>query len=1013
MTSEERLPGFVQNRLPWIVGAAALVVFLLTLNQWISLRSLTVVSKVSGWDLELPAVWPLFFTLTYPFRFLPASIQPIALNLFSLVCATLTVVLLARSVALLPQDRTHDQRIRERSEFSLLSISLAWVPVVLAAGALAFQLTFWEHATSITGEMLDLLCFAYVIRCMLEYRISHDDRWFAKMAFVYGLAVTNNWAMIGFFPLFLGAVIWIKGIRFFDPGFLVKTALYGMAGLLLYLVLPMVWTINGGEYSFWEVLKANLLNQKLYLIDQKFYRNRALLLGLTSVLPVILIGIRWRTHEGETNAAASFLTNLAFRVIHLFFLGACLWIAFDPKYSPRELGLGLSYLTFYYLSALVIGYYSAYALLVFSETPRRGRIQESSMAKLINPLVRYATLAAVLLVPAGLLYKNFAKVRADNGAILKAFAEHVAQSIPSAPAYLFSDEESALALVQAHLRAIGKASDYTFVSTRRLENRAFNKKMRERYGQRWPLGAADDEELAAPVSQPALQEMVKGLASSNVVTYLHPSFGYFFEVVYPRPHGESYRLQPFKPQEYLAPALTAEQLSVNERHWKDSGEYLQRIKAVKGRGSVDATWVAKYYSRALNTWGVELQRHGKIAEAAPLFAEAYELNTNNIPARMNRELNESIQAGTTPVPLAGKTLDERFGGYRSWDAILADNGPFDHPDFCQPFGNNLLSQGQYRQAALQFSRVAHHQPTNFSARLGFVKCLASGNWLDDAMAELQRMDRDFPRPTEAEKVELARVRAGAFYGRGELAKAEEILKNARQEMPEQTALSESMFEFYRVTGNVTNALAVINQQLNKTPTNTVIHLQKAELLLSVGDFKAAHESLDRLLAMAPKNAPANLMQAFAHMQQSEHDKAIAVLDRLLRDDSENVQALLYKGIAHFQKGELDKSRDAFDAILSQDPDHQLALRNRAVLHLKAKRWGEAKDDYERLRKLAPKSHSVMYGLAEIAAEEGENAEAIRFYEAYLKYAPQEGGAELEEEKKRVRERIEQLRNPSK
>src|SRR5687768_6714580 len=78
MTSEERLPGFVQNRLPWIVGAGALVIFLLTLNQWISLRSLTIVSRVAGWDLELPAIWPLFFTLTYPFRFLPASIQPIA-----------------------------------------------------------------------------------------------------------------------------------------------------------------------------------------------------------------------------------------------------------------------------------------------------------------------------------------------------------------------------------------------------------------------------------------------------------------------------------------------------------------------------------------------------------------------------------------------------------------------------------------------------------------------------------------------------------------------------------------------------------------------------------------------------------------------------------------------------------------------------------------------------------------------------------------------------------------------
>ena len=1013
MTSEERLPGFVQNRLPWIVGAGVLVVFLLTLNQWINLRSLTVVSKVAGWDLELPAVWPLFFTVTYPFRFLPASIQPIALNLFTVACATLTVLLLARSVALLPQDRTHDQRIRERSEFSLLSIPFAWVPVVLACGALAFQLTFWEHATSITGEMLDLLCFAYVIRCLLEYRISHDDRWFTKMGFVYGLAVTNNWAMIGFFPLFLGAVIWIKGVRFFDPGFLARTVLSGLAGLLLYLVLPAIWTINGSDYSFWQVLKANLAHQKMFLLDQKVFRNRALLLGLTSVLPVILIGIRWRTHEGDTNVAASMLTNLAFRVIHLFFLVACIWIVFDPKYSPRELGLRLSYLTFYYLGALVIGYYSGYALLVFSETQRRGRVQESPLGKLINPLVRYAIVAAVVLVPCGLLYKNFAKVRADNGAILRVFAERVTQSIPPAPAYLFADEDSALALVQAHLQARGKAKDYVFVSTRNLEKGAFNRKMRKQYGERWPLGVQNDDDVTGPVAQPELQVMARGLASSNVVSYLHPSFGYFFEVLYPRPEGESYRLLPFKPEEYLPPALTAEQLNANDSHWKNSGDYFGRIKELRKRDSNDANWVASYYSRAMNTWAVELQRHGRINEAGPLFAQAYELNTNNIPARVNRDFNHAIQAGRGVVPVAGKTLEERFGEYRTWDRILADNGPFDHPDFCEPFGSSLLSQGLYRQAALQFSRVIHYQPTNIVARVGFVKCLMGGNWFDQGMAELQQIDKDFPRPSEAQKVELARVRAGLLYAQGEVNKAEETLKNAREEMPEQTALSESMFEFYRATGNLSNALAVINQQLNKTPTNTTIHLQKAELLLSARDFKGAHESLNRVLTMAPKNEPAHLLQAFAHIQAAEYDKAIAVLDRLLRQNSDNLQALIYKGIAHFQRGEMEASREAFDSVLSQEPDHQVGLRNRAVLHLKAKRWGEAKEDYERLRKLVPRSPSVMYGLGEIAAEEGKNAEAIRYFEAYLKYAPQEGGEDLEDEKKRVQERIGQLRNPSK
>jgi tetratricopeptide (TPR) repeat protein len=1012
MSSESNRTGFVASKLPWIIGAAALLIFLATLNQWVNLRSLGYVARVTGWENEIPAQWPLFYALTFPFRFLPAAIQPIALNLFSLACATLTVVLLARSVALLPHDRTHDQRIRERSEFSLLTIPMAWAPVVLACGALGLQLTFWENATSFTVEMLNLLCFAYVIRCLLEFRISHRDRWLHKMAFVYGLAVTNNWAMIGFFPLFLGAVVWIKGVRFFDPGFLGRTVLWGVAGLLLYLLLPAVWMMKGENYTFFEILQANWISQKMYLVDQKVYRNRAFLLGLTSVLPVIVMGIRWRTHEGDTNAAASFLTNVAFRVIHLFLLVACVWIAFDPKYSPRALGLNLSYLSFYYLGALAIGYFSGYALLVFTEVQRRGRTRESAVSKLINSLVRVAVLIAAVLVPAGLIYKNFGRVRSENGEVMRDFATRIAQNIPAAPAYLFADRDDAhvLALVQAHLEKAGKASGYIFVNTSVIELPEYHRKLRKRYGDRWPIAAEEEENFGATISQPALQAFMQELVSTNTVAYLHPSFGYFFEGVYPRAIGESYRLHQFNPEQFIVPPLTAEQIAANEKYWQSTMEYMKRLEELKRLKSLDAVWVASYYSRALNTWGVDLLRNDRPKDGLPHFVQAYRLSTNNVPARVNEEYLQARENGTAVERLTLKRLQEEFGEYRTWDQILSANGPFEHPDFCEMLGSSLLDQGQFRQALLQFSRVVEYQPTNFVARLGIARSLAGGNWMPEAMAALDKVEQDFKDLTINQKVEITLVRAGVYFAQQDMPKAEQTLKTARENMPGAAGLAESMFELYRATGNYTNAMAVINEQLSKTPTNTTVHLLKAELHLSGRDFSGAHETLNRALVISPKNAPAHLLQAFAYIQEREYDKAVTVLDSLLREEPGNLQALLYKGIANFEKGDLVEARKAFDSILNQDPNHQLALRNRAVLHLRAKRWGEAKEDYERLRKLAPRSHSVMYGLAEVAAEEGRNADAIRFYEAYLRFAPSDGGPELEQEKKRVQERVQQLRS---
>src|SRR3974390_3130256 len=134
---------FVPARLPWLVAGGALVVYLITLNRWVSFSSLQQVARVSGWTLQPEFYGPLFWLLTYPLRWLPAQLIPLALNLFAAVCAALTLALLARSVTLLPHNRTHGQRHQEGiGRASFLSIPSAWLPPVLATVVCGLQLTF-------------------------------------------------------------------------------------------------------------------------------------------------------------------------------------------------------------------------------------------------------------------------------------------------------------------------------------------------------------------------------------------------------------------------------------------------------------------------------------------------------------------------------------------------------------------------------------------------------------------------------------------------------------------------------------------------------------------------------------------------------------------------------------------------------------------------------------------------------------------------------------------------------
>ena len=187
-TSISREKTFVADFLPWLVGAGTLVVYLFTLNRWITLANLSQVVQVAGWDWQPSLGAPLQFLLTYPLRWLPERWVPLGLNLLSAVCASLTVVLLARSVALLPRDRTPQQRRLEHNEYSLLSIPSAWLPPVLAVVVCGLQMTFWENATVATGEMLNLLVFAYIIRCLLEFRLDERQSWLNRAALACGVA---------------------------------------------------------------------------------------------------------------------------------------------------------------------------------------------------------------------------------------------------------------------------------------------------------------------------------------------------------------------------------------------------------------------------------------------------------------------------------------------------------------------------------------------------------------------------------------------------------------------------------------------------------------------------------------------------------------------------------------------------------------------------------------------------------------------------------------------------------
>jgi tetratricopeptide (TPR) repeat protein len=748
MTNETETPQgryFVTARLPWLLGAGMFVVFFATLSHWVTPKSLTQLADTAGWSASHDIYSPVTFVVTYPFRWLPVSILPFALNLFSAVWAALSLVQLARSVSLLPHDRTNEQRVREQSEFSVLTIRTAWAPPLFAVLVCGLQWTFWENAIQATGEMFNLFLFAYVIRCLLEYRITQRNFWLTQFAFVYGLGMANGWTFIGFFPAFLVAVIWIKGLGAFQPGFIIRTLICGFAGLSFLLLFPLLNSLSHTMHSgFWETMRTVLVADKGILLH--FPREVVLLLGLTSLLPVFVIGIRWASYFGDNSPLGIFLAKFTFHIVHGVFFIVCLWTMMDSPISPRALGLGLPFLSFYYLGALSIGYFIGYFLLVFGAKVHRHRASLNPLLKLTNRCVLVVVWLIALVVPAIQVCKNFPMLQMDKAGShkLENYFAQIEGSLPTQGAVVMSDEPFRLYYLAATANRHGKESVNLFIDTGSLDKYPGYLSFLAKKNPRYQISTTwtNIPDTSPPVL--GLIQVLDHLSQNHELYYIHPSFGYYFEHFYPRSQGLIYQLRAYATNTWDPPELTQQQIAENQSFWKKTYEdVLTPLIASMGKPStppLTGFWgqfldlahlkvepdrlspaLAAYYSRSIDTWGVDLQCAGLLPEAGKYFEQALELNPANLSARLNQYFNKSFSAGQRQSIQPPKDIEERMGARRV-DVLNAD-GPIDEPNFRVDFAAVLADGGNYRQAMQQLERVKKVAPQDYRSPLELAQLL--------------------------------------------------------------------------------------------------------------------------------------------------------------------------------------------------------------------------------------------------------------------------------------------------
>ena len=1022
------LKSFAATRLPWAVALGSLVLYLTTLHSWISFASLPAVSDVGGWNDLSQSVAPLLYLLTVPLKLLPASMVPMAMNVLAAVFGALTLAMLARSVVLLPHDRTKEQRQREQSAHSLLSLQSNWMPALFAAMVCGLQLSFWQHATAGTGEMLNVLLFAFVIRCLLEYRIGHKTRWLTRAVLVYAMGITNNWGMVGFLPLFCVALLWTARMQLFREGLLLKLALNALAGLSLYLLLPVAAVLSGSGENFLDVLMANLGLQKSFLGSLFSQRLMVLVMASTSIFPLLLVSIRWPANFGDTNAAASAITTALLRLVHFLFLVVCIYVAFDHVVSPRKLvnlpqvtGIGAPFLTFYYLGALSIGYFLGYLLLLSGKEEVRKWQKPSELGKALNRSLHIGLQVAALLVIGVLAWRNVGTILANNkNDVTGTYAKWLADSLPTGKAILFTDNDMSpqSQLLQAELARSKSRKQAMLIQTHRLASPDYQVRLAKRSNSHWPEPPPEVLD-AKRIDDLQILNMLYNVSNKTSIYYLHPSFGYYFEQFYLKPEKGIFRLLPYPSgaESLEKPALTKDQVHANSTFAgiieKKFDAIAEESKQLRENQFLDSLIIMGWLSRNLNQRGVDLIRNNQSEAAEKLFLAACKTSRGspkgNVVAQANlRQVN----------PESDYEFDEELDRLIGNDELLAISridstlktyGPFDLTQACFQLGQNFARKTQIRQAYHELTRAAELAKTLPDPVFFIAEMFVSYELPDKAKLFIERLAKmnEVNPFTPEQQIKLVRLETGLLLAASGPDAAEKYL--AERLKPHMKSISglHTMLAFHLDHDQNAKALGLLDTWLKDNPNDLNTLTDKGQLLSKLKQYDKAIEVYQSALKLANSQEESNLtsMIAATYTEKGDFNSALKHIDDAInRTDADNFK--FQKATIYMAMSLHGKAVTILDILLDDNSNHEEVLLNRAESHMALKQYDLAKEDFSTLQSFAPNDPRSYYRLAQIAEAQNQNTEEFDNYTLFLKYVDRESVPA--EELKRIETRMKQL-----
>jgi tetratricopeptide (TPR) repeat protein len=207
-------------------------------------------------------------------------------------------------------------------------------------------------------------------------------------------------------------------------------------------------------------------------------------------------------------------------------------------------------------------------------------------------------------------------------------------------------------------------------------------------------------------------------------------------------------------------------------------------------------------------------------------------------------------------------------------------------------------------------------------------------------------------------------RALALYDLGRLEDAEEALRDALREEPDDPLTHGILALVLLDLDRGDEALQAASTTIALAPDVTLGHVARAQALLSLGRFDDAEASANEAIRLDPEDADGWVLLAGAQLGRKRWDDAVSTADKALSLDPESETARGLRAVALAMFGEGADWREAADGTLAVAPDSSLAHAYSGLSHLVGGGEREAAERFREALRLDPENEFAQVGLSD-------------------------------------------------